>query len=205
MFDTIIGVSLFLAVTAFPEFFIELVNNVGNNLHLEQLQLKIIWLLGYPAGFKPNKCLAHFIGHILLALINYWNTITSALNMVRHFIVFSVALAGWLGASIQVAALHDLLFLCSFWILLLYTVFTKVYSYILQMLKTQMRLFSGRKLNVIRGRTDSTTFNVTEMYLGVMIVSIILFLLPTLAIFYFYVFIGMIIPLLLLQLGLVLL
>lgn len=41
------------------------------------------------------------------------------------------------------------------------------------------------------------------MYLGVMVVSIILFLLPTLAIFYFYVFLSIIISVMALQLVLV--
>jgi phosphatidylinositol glycan class Q protein len=66
------------------------------------------------------------------------------------------------------------------------------------MLSTQMRLFRGRKFNIIRGRDDSNSFNVTEMYLGVMIVSISLFLLPTVAIFYYYAFISIIISVMLL-------
>jgi len=66
-----------------------------------------------------------------------------------------------------------------------------------------MRLFRGRKFNTIRGRDDSNSFNVAEMYLGVMVVSISLFLLPTLAIFYYYAFISIIISVMILQLLLV--
>lgn len=58
------------------------------------------------------------------------------------------------------------------------------------MIGTLIRLFRGRKFNTIRGREDSNSFNVSEMYLGVMVISISLFLLPTLAIFYYYAFIS---------------
>jgi hypothetical protein len=86
-------------------------------MHLEQLQIKIYWLLGNPAGFKPNKNFAHFLGNFVLSMIRTWNTVTSALTNARQFIIFYFSIVGWLGASIQAAALHDLLILCSSWLL----------------------------------------------------------------------------------------
>ena len=59
-----------------------------------------------------------------------------------------------------------------------------------------MLLFRGRKMNMIRGRNDSMSYNVAEMYLGVIIVAVLLCLLPTLAIFYFYVFLPVLLRLL---------
>lgn len=61
-----------------------------------------------------------------------------------------------------------------------------------------MRLFRGRKFNMIRGRDDSNQFNVAEMYLGVMVVAISVLLLPTLAMFYYYAFISIIISVMIL-------
>lgn len=61
------------------------------------------------------------------------------------------------------------------------------------MLRTSFYLFRGRKFNTIRGRADSASFNVTEMYLGVMLVSFVIFLLPTVSIFYYYAFISIIV------------
>lgn len=77
------------------------------------------------------------------------------------------------------------------------------YWYTISLLSTLQGLFRGRKFNTIRMRTDSTSFNVAEMYLGVMIVSIILFLLPTLAMFYYYVFMSVILFVMAIQLLLV--
>ena len=72
-------------------------------------------------------------------------------------------------------------------------------------MSTSIRIFRGRKFNTIRGRDDSNTFNVAEMYLGVMLISLSLFLLPTLAIFYFYAFISIILRVMILQILLVVL
>ena len=105
----------------------------------------------------------------------------------------------------QAAFLHDLLFLCSFWLLGVYTFFTTTYWYILSMLSTLMKLFRGRKFNTIHGRDDSNQFNVTEIYLGVLILTISLFLLPTFASFYYYAFISIILSVMSIQLLLILL
>jgi phosphatidylinositol glycan class Q protein len=107
--------------------------------------------------------------------------------------------------SVQAAVLHDLLFLCSFWLLGVYTLFAAGYWYILGMLSTLMKLFRGRKFNTIRRRDDSNYFNVTEMYLGVLIVTITLFLLPTFASFYYYAFMSIILSVMVLQVLLILL
>jgi len=101
--------------------------------------------------------------------------------------------------------LHDLLILCSSWLLCVYTIFTMCYWQIISIMSTSIRIFRGRKFNTIRGRDDSNTFNVAEMYLSVMLISLSLFLLPTLAIFYFYAFISIILRVMILQIFLVVL
>jgi len=59
-------VCIFFAVLGMPDLFVAYFNNAGKILHLEQLEEKIKWLIGKPAGFKPNQNLALFIGNILL-------------------------------------------------------------------------------------------------------------------------------------------
>jgi len=57
------------------------------------------------------------------------------------------------------------------------------------MLITLINLFSGKKFNVMRKRVDSNNFTIQEFYLGIIIVALIVFLLPTIAMFYFVAFI----------------
>lgn len=95
--------------------------------------------------------------------------------------------------------IHDVLFLCSSHVFILYTAVAWIYNYILKMLKTLINLFNGKKFNVMRNRVDSNNFSLQEFYLGVLIVALIIFLLPTLAAFYFLAFIKLVISVLGLQ------
>lgn len=67
------------------------------------------------------------------------------------------------------------------------------------MLRTLINLFNGKKFNVMRNRVDSNNFSIQEFYLGVLIVAMILFLLPTLALFYYLAFIKQMISILFMQ------
>ena len=79
--------------------------------------------------------------------------------------------------------------MCSFWLICVYSVFTKLYGTGLSLISSLMKLFRGAKYNIIRKRDDSNTYEVTELYIGVMVFSISIFLIPTIAVFYFYCFI----------------
>jgi len=69
----------------------------------------------------------------------------------------------------------------------------------LKMLGTLINLFNGKKFNVMRKRVDRNKFSLQEFYLGVLIVCLIIFLLPTLAMFYFLAFIKLVLSVLGLQ------
>ena len=49
-------------------------------MHLEEIKSRILWLLGNPAGFKPNKNLGIFMGNFVLYIINMWNKIAEPLD-----------------------------------------------------------------------------------------------------------------------------
>ena len=78
----------------------------------------------------------------------------------------------------------------------MYTVVAWLYNFILKMLKTLINLFNGKKFNVMRNRVDYNHFSIQEFYLGVLIVALIIFLLPTLAMFYFLAFIKLVVSVL---------
>lgn len=66
-------------------------------------------------------------------------------------------------------------------------------------MKTLINLFNGKKFNVMRNRVDFNHFSIQEFYLGVLIVALIIFLLPTLGMFYFLAFIKLVVSVLALQ------
>jgi phosphatidylinositol glycan class Q protein len=155
--------------------------------------------MGLPGGFKPNPNLSEFIGNAILDLIYIWNYMTTAFIQVQNIIIRNCAFFGMIGQTIQIALIHDALFLCSSHIFILYTAVAWIYNYIGKMFKTLINLFNGKKFNVMRNRVDSNNFSLLEFYLGVLIVALIIFLLPTLAMFYFLAFIKLVISVLFLQ------
>ena len=155
--------------------------------------------MGLPGGFKPNPNLAEFIGNAILDLIYIWNYMSTAFIQIQNLIITNLAFSGIIGSTIQVALIHDVLFVCSSHIFILYTGIAWIYNYILKMMGTLINLFNGRKFNVMRNRVDSNAFSLQEFYLGVLIVALIIFLFPTLAMFYFLAFIKLVVSVLGLQ------
>ena len=78
-----------------------------------------------------------------------------------------------------------------------------MYQFTLKMMFTLLRLFRGKKFNVLRGRDDANNYSVSELFLGVLIITLGIFLLPTVAIFYYYAFVMIILNVLTLQLVLI--
>lgn len=130
----------------------------GQGLHVDVLERQVKWLMGLPAGFKPNPNLDNFLGHLMLDIIWLWNFITTELTQYEGIMFRYFGLCGVMGINIQLAICHDVLFFCSTHIFILYTVFAVVYKHLLEMFGTLMRLFRGKKYNVLRKRLDGNNF-----------------------------------------------
>ena len=86
---------------------------------------------------------------------------------------------------------------------MIYSIFAFMYHFTVNMMLTLLRLFRSKKYNVMRERDDANNYSVAELYLGVLIITLSIFLLPTVAIFYYYVFISIILNILAMQLVLI--
>ena len=203
MVDFVLGVLILFIVCYFPAVFFEMTNKAGSFLHLEEMKQRIYWLLGFPAGFKPNENLGIFLGNFVLNIIRHWEYITTFLSHIRIAIVLVISIFGSLGCSVQLAAANDVLLLCSIWLVVIYNLFATMYKYTLDMMITLLRLFRGKKFNVLRNRNDANNYLVSELFLGVLIITLGIFLLPTVAIFYYYAFVMIILNVLALQLILI--
>lgn len=153
--------------------------------------------MNLPAGFKPNPNLDNFLGNLMLDVVSVWNYVTTELTGVELNIARCFGLFGILGVSFQLALVHDYLFFASAHIFIVYTAFSAFYKIMLQMASTLYRLFRGQKFNVMRKRDDANHFSIQELYLGVLIITLVIFLLPTIAMYYYFVFIFIICSILL--------
>ena len=60
----------------------------------------------------------------------------------------------------------------------------RLYSLQVSALASLWRLFRGKKWNVLRQRVDSATYDVNQLFIGTLLFTILLFLLPTTSLFY---------------------
>jgi phosphatidylinositol glycan class Q protein len=116
--------------------------------------------MGLPAGFKPNPNLDNFLGNFIIDQIKLWNYVTTKITLIEPFVVVSIGLSGFLGASVFLAVCHDVLFFCSAYIFLVYTLIAAAYKHLLLMMGTLVRLFRGKKYNIISKRVESNSFSI---------------------------------------------
>ena len=152
--------------------------------------------MGHPAGFKPNIPIAHFLGKAALDLIEAWNYITAPLTPLKAFVGYLVAFCGLCGFTVQISLLNDLLFFFSSWLFAEYSIFALIYKQSLLLMSDLYKLFRGKKFNTVRQKDGEASFSVSELYLGVLLMTLTFFLVPTIAVFYFYAFMQIILKLL---------
>jgi len=111
--DLFLGLSLLTFLHFFGSDTLSVIHTLGSTIHIEVLKSEVSWLMGLPAGFKPNEELDNTIGINILALIDYWNTVTTFLTRMEPQILQVVSYVGMFGLSYQIAFLSDLIDFCT--------------------------------------------------------------------------------------------
>ncbi|XP_077980126.1 phosphatidylinositol N-acetylglucosaminyltransferase subunit Q-like [Glandiceps talaboti] len=149
-----------------------------------ELQKLLEWLMGVPAGLKLNSQLDEFLGKFFLYHVYLW---IGYLNILRPFmatILWSIGLSGCLGLSIFLSLVEDFLSMLTLHIYCFYVYAARLYNLQLSGLSSCWRLFRGKKWNVLRQRVDSCQYDVDQLFLGTILFTVLLFLLPTTALYY---------------------
>ncbi|CAG9314150.1 gpi1 [Blepharisma stoltei] len=184
VFDWLIGIFLLLLLHHFASDTLLVFHTLGSTVHIEVLKSEITWLMGLPAGFKPNEALDNTIGKNILILIDSWNYVTTFLTKFEPEIVQLFAIFGVFGVSFQTALLSDLVDFCTLHIHYIYVFVGQVYSLQIQIIHSLCRLIIGNKKNVLKGRIDKGDYSVDEILLGTLIFTGLIFLYPTIAMYY---------------------
>ncbi|XP_035695965.1 phosphatidylinositol N-acetylglucosaminyltransferase subunit Q-like isoform X2 [Branchiostoma floridae] len=149
-----------------------------------ELQALLHWLMGAPAGLKLNRPLDEFLGRFFLYHIQLWIGYLYILRPYLELITWCIGLSGCLGMSVLLALASDTLSMLTFHIYCFYVYAARLYRLQLYGLGSLWRLFTGKKWNPLRQRVDSCQYNVDQLFLGTLLFTILLFLLPTTALYY---------------------
>ncbi|BFZ56348.1 pig-Q [Savitreella phatthalungensis] len=154
------------------------------NFTLDTVSRAMWWLKGWPAGLKLNNELATFLGDLFLWLLGTWRGALTAAYPHFPWIIRSVGICGFLGASISVALISDCLSLLTLHLHLFYHACAKVYGWQVSALVSLFHLFRGKKRNVLRHRIDSNDYDLDQLLLGTVLFTLLVFLFPTVLVFY---------------------
>ena len=168
---------------------------VGKTCMVEGLGRMISWLREWPAGLKLNNELAAFLAELFTYLIEFWaGMVTSSTFLTLgyvdalqpHFplIVTVVGYSGFIGMSLSISLLSDILSLLTMHISSFYVASARIYDWQLSILISLFHLFRGKKRNILRNRIDSCDYDLDQLLLGTIMFTLLAFLFPTVMVFY---------------------
>ncbi|XP_060696892.1 phosphatidylinositol N-acetylglucosaminyltransferase subunit Q [Hemiscyllium ocellatum] len=150
----------------------------------KELQELLEWLMGAPAGLKMNKALDEVLGRFFLYHIHLWISYIHLMSPFIEMILWYVGLAACLGLTVALSVVSDIIALLTFHIYCFYVYGARLYCLKIYGLSSLWRLFRGKKWNVLRQRVDSCSYDLDQLFIGTLLFTILLFLLPTTALYY---------------------
>lgn len=150
----------------------------------EELQRLLQWLMGAPAGLKMNRALDQVLGRFFLYHIHLWISYIHLMSPFIGCILWHMGLSACLGLTVALSILSDILALLTFHIYCFYVYGARLYCLKIYGLSSLWRLFRGKKWNVLRQRVDSCSYNLDQLFIGTLLFTILVFLLPTTALYY---------------------
>ncbi|XP_015111252.1 phosphatidylinositol N-acetylglucosaminyltransferase subunit Q [Diachasma alloeum] len=151
---------------------------------VESLKSLIHWLMGSPAGLKLNHSFNKMLGNFFLYHIHLWWTFLVSIKPVMDFFFEVLLLFGRLGITFQISIAADLLALVSFHTYCIYIYAARLFNIQIRGLTALFRLFLGKKRNPLRERVDSCQYQADQLFVGTLLFTIILFLMPTTWVYY---------------------
>uniref|UniRef100_G1PFH9 Phosphatidylinositol glycan anchor biosynthesis class Q n=1 Tax=Myotis lucifugus TaxID=59463 RepID=G1PFH9_MYOLU len=155
----------------------------GKEWVAEELQHLLQWLMGAPAGLKMNRALDQVLGRFFLYHIHLWISYIHLMSPFIERILWHMGLSACLGLTVALS-ISDIIALLTFHIYCFYVYGARLYCLKICGLSSLWRLFRGKKWNVLRQRVDSCSYDLDQLFIGTLLFTILVFLLPTTALYY---------------------
>ena len=150
------------------------------------LSSHLMWLMGWPSGFKLNAAFDAFLGANFMRGIEAWRSFTDFCSPANIYFFYAVLASSTLGLSMMLAVCSDLLSIITFHVYVFYRVAAVLYKSVADVMSSLWKLFRGKKYNVLRKRIDSCNYNLDQLLLGTILFTIFFFLAPTVIVYYVF-------------------
>lgn len=152
---------------------------------LESSEQLVTWLkTGVPGGLKLNTPLNHFLGDKFLIVLGFVKNICLLAEPCIWWTVTIIVVSSIAGLTVGLTLLYDFLNFLNVCTVSLFIFAARIFYIQLSALRSLARLFMGNKLNKLRMRVDSCDFDMSRLLLGTVLFTILLFLVPTTAMYY---------------------
>ncbi|KAL9935879.1 hypothetical protein V8E36_005456 [Tilletia maclaganii] len=149
------------------------------------------WLSDWPAGLKLNTEMARFFSALYSGTAQLWSEhvligwgLGSVPTLAR--IIDCIGLGGqWGGLTLILALCADALWVGTLHIHISYLVSRAIYAWFLYGIDILFQVFRGKKRNALQGgRVDVAEYELDQRLLGTIFFTILVFLFPTVAVYY---------------------
>jgi N-acetylglucosaminyl transferase component (Gpi1). len=185
--DALLGMILGVCLISNSSLFLQCASFCWNTIHKTVLENNIGWLEAFPVGFKLNTPLTKVMGQSILAFIKLYETILlrlitflKPLLIIRLLGVISIVL-GFRG---MVSLIYDLAKMSTGHIFIIQRSFRLVLWCQFSLFGSLWHLFRGKKKNVLRQRSDSLEYDFMQLFLGMILFAICLFLFTTVLVYF---------------------
>jgi len=151
---------------------------------VEFLSALLDWLKGAPAGLKLNKHLAEYLSTFFLYHVYLWQIYLSSIEPYLQIIASLIIMSGCFGLTFLLSLVSDVLSVVTLHSYCFYVYAARLYNFQLKKLIALFRLFTGRKWNVEKNQVDIVPYKADRLFLGTLCFTVLLFLLPTTAMYY---------------------
>ncbi len=183
--DIILGIitTWFLVFYSSPSHWLDVALKHTDNL-VNEVQSLLNLLMGMPAGLKLNRPLNTALGQFFLYHIYLWKTYMIIIKPLFAITVETLVYCGVFGFTCIISVLSDLVSLATIHIYCFYGYAARLYGLQVLGLSALWRLFRGKKWNQLRSRVDSYSYGNDQLFIGTLSFTILLFLLPTVLMYY---------------------
>lgn len=185
--DALFGLVLGICLIYKSSFFIECASFCWKIVHKTILEDNIGWLETFPVGFKLNVPLTKVMGQSILAFSTmYENILVRGIYLVKSLL--AIRLLGIIsivfGFRGGVSLIYDLAKISTEHIFIIQRFFHVVLRCQFSLFGSLWHLFRGKKKNVLRQRSDSLEYDFMQLFLGMILFAICLFLFTTILVYY---------------------
>eukprot|EP00744_Colponema_vietnamica_P011314 GILI01015912.1.p1 GENE.GILI01015912.1~~GILI01015912.1.p1 ORF type:complete len:848 (+),score=172.11 GILI01015912.1:1-2544(+) len=186
--DVLLGWAFGYSLMFFEESFLSYVRPFAwyglYDMHLSYLA----WFEGWPGGFKMNDDLNTFIAFFTRLSLNIWRNVVS-FNDDWDWLGFAMLgfrVCCFFGLSVALNFVSDCCNVATLHLRNAFHMLRVVYVRFGLCLRSLALQFRGKRVNPLRNRVDNFEFNEDQTVIGMLLVTVVAFLFPTLALHYYY-------------------